>query len=260
MWRRRRQPPPRRSARRQGPFSILLGMTCGRFKPTGSRMDLSQTIAGLIEIVWLDFILSGQNDVVGDGDARASAGAEAAERQSRHGAVHPASHRARLCADGLRGRSGFGFAGAALLLWAAWLTRDARRERASRPISGPVGAGAAMAATLASTRRSPGLHGRGAGSGVGAQAARYDRAGLSIPLQASARRNSSRVAQAAALWASAGLLGWVAGRMATGRLGARECDAAEIDGMISRRRSARLSSFCWPMVSRGRRIKRVADE
>ena len=161
------------------------------------------------------------------------------------------------------GVPGFGFAGAALLLWAALATAHRGESEKSPKIPPCRALGAAMAAVLAFDAPVALLNMVAVqGAASGHKPLVMFGLALSIPLLA---------------FGSAQFIKCCASRRCCGR--ARACSAGSQGGwrprtlwcarvrcrpkscMISRRRSARLSPFCWPMAtSRGRRIKRVADE
>jgi YjbE family integral membrane protein len=227
-------------------------------------MDLSQTIAGLIEIVWLDFILSGENAVV-----LAMATRALPQEQKRLGVNLGTvlfillrivlAYALMACA----GVPGFGFAGAALLLWAALATALRGASEKSPKIPACRALGAAMAATLAFDAPVALLNMVAVqGASSGHKPLVMFGLALSIPLLAFGSAQFINVLRKPPLlWASAGLLGWVAGRMATeDALVRASAMPPEIMHDFAPAVGALVAILLAYGASRGRKIKRVADE
>lgn len=180
-------------------------------------MDVSQSLASLIEIVWLDFLLSGDNAVM-----LALATRALPQEQRRPGVLLGTAlfillrivfAYALLAYAGL---AGVGLVGAALLIWAAFSlgTRDqaAPPEAPRRTLSAALLACLAMDAPLALQNM------------VAVQAAAQGSLplvqiglALSIPLLALGSAQFITVLRKPPLlWAGAGLLGWLAGQLAAG--------------------------------------------
>ncbi|HUO55517.1 MAG TPA: hypothetical protein VMU18_12290 [Rhodoblastus sp.] len=227
-------------------------------------MDFSQTIASLIALLWIDFVLAGENAVV-----LAMATRALPQEQKRLGVnlgtillilVRIALAYALMAIADL---PGFGLAGAALLLWAAlWAAMRGESDKAPE-VAPHRGLVAAMGAALA--HDAPGA----LMNMVGVQgAAQGDTPlvmfglALSIPLLAlGSAQFIILLRKPPLLWGSAGLLGWVAGRMAS------------VDSFVlaSPMPPEIMRDFAPPVgallaillafgYARGRKIKRVADE
>ncbi|WP_374546790.1 hypothetical protein, partial [Rhodoblastus sp.] len=188
-------------------------------------MDFSQIIAGLIEIVWLDFILSGENAV-----ALAMATRALPAERKRLGVnlgtilfilLRIALAYALMACVGL---PGFGLAGAALLLWAALATAIRGETDKAPEIPPRRDLGGAMAAALAFDAPAALINMTavvGAALALGEAGASVEKPlvlfglALSIPLLAlGSAQVITILRKPPLLWASAALLGWVAGRMA----------------------------------------------
>jgi YjbE family integral membrane protein len=227
-------------------------------------MDLSQTIASLIEILWLDFILSGENAV-----ALAMATRALPQEQKRLGINLGTvlfillrivlAYALMACAD----LPGFGFASAALLLWAA-LATAIRGETGKAPDIPPRRAlGAAIAAALAFDAPIALLNMVAVlGAASGHKPLVMFGLALSIPLLAfGSAQFITILRKPPLLWASAVLLGWIAGRMAAADALVRaSAMPPEIMGDFAPVVGALVAILLAYGYSRGRRIKRVADE
>ena len=178
-------------------------------------MDVSQSLASLIEIVWLDFLLSGDNAVMLALVTRALP-----QEQRRPGVLLGTGlfillrivfAYALLAYAGLHG---VGFFGAALLIWAAFKlgTRDepAPPKAPRRTLSAALLACLAMDAPLA-LQNMVAVQAAAQGSLTLVQIG----LALSIPLLALGSAQFITVLRKPPLlWAGAGLLGWLAGLLA----------------------------------------------
>ena len=180
-------------------------------------MDLSNILAGLIEIVWLDLILSGDNAVLLALSTRALP-----QQQRRLGvnlgtllfiALRIALAYALFITAGV---AGVGLAGAVLLILAApaIVRRGEMEQDTSQPPRRTLAA--ALFACLAAD--APGalqnMLGVQAASGGAKPLVMFGLA-LSIPLLALGSAQFINILRKTPLlWASAGLIGWVAGKMA----------------------------------------------
>ncbi|WP_294536363.1 TerC family protein [uncultured Rhodoblastus sp.] len=180
-------------------------------------MDLSPSLAGLIEIVWLDFLLSGDNAVM----------LALATRALPHALRRPGVLLGAALFILLRivfayallayaGLAGAGLAGAALLIWAA-LALTTRGEVAPpkaprRSLSAVLLACLAMDAPLA-LQNMVAVQAAAQGSRPLVQIG----LALSIPLLAlGSAPFIAGLRKPPLLWAGVGLLGWLAGRLAAG--------------------------------------------
>jgi YjbE family integral membrane protein len=227
-------------------------------------MDFSQTIASLIEILWLDLILSSENAV-----ALAVATRALPQEQKRLGInlgtvlfilLRIALAYALMACAHL---PGFGLAGAALLLWAALATAIRGETNKAPAIQPHRGLGAAMAAALAFDAPGALINMTAVqGAAQGVKPLVLFGLALSIPLLAlGSAQFINALRKPPLLWASAGLLGWVAGRMA----------AADTAVLASAMPPEMMADFAPPLggllaillaygYSRGRKIKRIAEE
>ncbi len=182
-------------------------------------MDLSNMLAGLIEIVWLDLILSGDNAVLLALSTRALP-----QEQRRLGvnlgtllfiALRIALAYALFITAGV---AGVGLAGAVILLFAApaIVRRGEMEQDTSQPPRRTLAA--ALFACLAAD--APGRVAKYAGRAGGVRGAKplvMFGLALSIPLLALGSAQFINILRKTPLlWASAGLIGWVAGKMAAG--------------------------------------------
>jgi YjbE family integral membrane protein len=220
-------------------------------------MDVSQSLASLIEIVWLDLLLSGDNAVM-----LALATRALPQEQRRPGVLLGTAlfiilrivfAYALLAYAGL---AGVGLFGAGLLIWAAFLlvTRgEAEPPKAPRrTLSAALIACLAMDAPLA-LQNMVAVQAAAQGSRPLVQIG----LALTIPLLALGSAQFITVLRKPPLlWAGAGMLGWLAGRLAAG-------DALVLGSPMP---SELLRDFAPPIVavltilmvyvfSRGRRIK-----
>jgi len=227
-------------------------------------MDLSQIIASLIEIVWLDLVLSGENAV-----ALAMATRALPPERRRLGVnlgtilfilLRIALAYALMACAAL---PGFGFAGAALLLGAAVWTAMRGESNKAPQIAPHRGLAAAMAAALAFDAPGALVNMTAVqGAALGYKPLVMFGLGLTIPLLALGSAQVITVLRKPPLlWASAALLGWVAGRMAT-------ADSLLLDSAMP---AGIMRDFAPPVGAalavvlaygywRGRKIKRVAEE
>jgi YjbE family integral membrane protein len=178
-------------------------------------MDVSQSLASLIEIVWLDFLLSGDNAVMLALVTRALP-----QEQRRPGVLLGTALFILLrivfafALLAYAGLPGVGLLGAALLIWAAF-SLGARDEAAPpnaprRTISAALLACLAMDAPLA-LQNMVAVQAAAQGSRPLVQIG----LALSIPLLALGSAQFITVLRKPPLlWAGAGLLGWLAGRLA----------------------------------------------
>jgi YjbE family integral membrane protein len=180
-------------------------------------MDVSQPLASLIEIVWLDFLLSGDNAVM-----LALATRALPQAQRRPGVLLGTALFILLrvfFAFALLAYAGFGgvgLSGAALLIWAALslATRgDAAPPKApQRSLSAVLLACLAMDAPLA-LQNMVAVQAAAQGSRILVQIG----LALSIPLLAlGSAPFIAGLRKPPLLWAGAALLGWLAGRLAAG--------------------------------------------
>jgi YjbE family integral membrane protein len=180
-------------------------------------MDVSQSLASLIEIVWLDFLLTGDNAVL-----LAFATRALPREQRRPGVLLGTAlfillriffAYALLAYAGL---PGVGLFGAALLIWSA-LSLGTRGEATppkapQRSLSAVLFACLAMDAPLA-LQNMVAVQAAAQGSRLLVQIG----LALSIPLLALGSAQFITVLRKPPLlWAGAGLLGWLAGRLAAG--------------------------------------------
>jgi YjbE family integral membrane protein len=182
-----------------------------------NKMDVSQSLASLIEIVWLDFLLSGDNAVM-----LALATRALPQELRRPGVLLGTAlfillrivfAYALLAYAGL---AGVGFLGAALLIWAAF--RLGTRDEAAPPKAPRRTLSAALLACLG--KDAP----LALQNMVAVQAAAQGSLplvqiglALSIPLLALGSAQFITVLRKPPLlWAGAGLLGWLAGRLGVG--------------------------------------------
>ncbi len=226
-------------------------------------MGLSQTIGALIEIIWIDLVLAGENAI-----ALAMATRALPQAQKRIalnvGTILFILLRVLLvyALMAVADLPGFGFAAAALMLWAAlWVAKrgesDKMPEITPRRALGPVLAGALAYDAQGALLNMTGVMG----------AAQGDKPfvllglALSIPLLAlGSARFILALRKPPMLWASAGLLGWIAGRMASVDalalaspmpVGLMHDFAPPVGALL-----ALLLAFGY---ARGRKIKRVED-
>lgn len=178
-------------------------------------MDVSQSLASLIEIVWLSFLLSGDNAVL-----LALATRALPQEQRRPGVLlgtvlfillRIAIAFALLSCAGL---PGFGLLGAALLIWTALSL--AMRPETPAPLAPQRSLTAALFACLAAD--APAALQNMTAVLAAAQGARplvLFGLALSIPLLAlGSAQFITILRKPPMLWAGAALLGWVAGQMA----------------------------------------------
>ncbi len=181
-------------------------------------MDLSQAIGALIEIIWVDLVLAGENAIV------LAMATRALPQDQKRIAINVGTilfillrvllvYALMAVAD----LPGFGFAAAALLLWAAlWTAKRGETDKMPeiKPMRalGPVLVGALAYDAQGALLNMTGVMG----------AARGDKPfvmlglALSIPLLAlGSAQFVMALRKPPMLWASAGFLGWIAGRMAS---------------------------------------------
>lgn len=226
-------------------------------------MGLSQTIGALIKIIWIDLVLAGENAI-----ALAMATRALPQAQKRIalnvGTILFILLRVLLvyALMAVADLPGFGFAAAALMLWAAlWVAKrgesDKMPEITPRRALGPVLAGALAYDAQGALLNMTGVMG----------AAQGDKPfvllglALSIPLLAlGSAQFILALRKPPMLWASAGLLGWIAGRMASVDalalaspmpVGLMHDFAPPVGALL-----ALLLAFGY---ARGRKIKRVED-
>ncbi|MCI4679784.1 hypothetical protein K9U39_11815 [Rhodoblastus acidophilus] len=227
-------------------------------------MDLSQTISSLIEILWVDLVLAGENAIV-----LAMATRALPLDRRRIGInlgtilfilLRVALAYALMAVSGL---PGVGFASAALLMWAAlWVA--IRGESDKTPQMPPNRSLApAMAAALAYDAQGALLNMTGVvGAAQGEKPFVMLGLALSIPLLAlGSAQFITILRKPPLLWATAGLLGWIAGRMT--------CADALV--LASPMPPDLMRDYAPPIgaliaillaygYSRGRKIKRVKDQ
>lgn len=227
-------------------------------------MDLSQILASLIEILWLDLILCGDNAVV------LAMATRALPQERRRLGVNlgtilfillrvALAYALMACAH----LPGFGLAGAALLVWAALATAMRGETQKTPDMTPRRDLASAMAAALSFD--APGaLINMVAiqGAAQGAKPLVMIGLALSIPLLALGSAQIITVLRKPPLlWASAGLLGWVGGRMATAdALVLASPMPPEIMHDVAPPVGAILALLLAFAYARGRRIKRVPEE
>jgi YjbE family integral membrane protein len=220
-------------------------------------MDVSQSLASLIEIVWLDLLLSGDNAVMLALVTRALP-----QHQRRPGVLLGAAlfmllrivfaYALLACA----GLAGVGLVGAALLVWAALLlvTRGeaAPPKAPQRSLSAVLLACLLMDAPLA-LQNMVAVQAAAQGSRPLVQIG----LALSIPLLALGSAPFITVLRKPPLlWGGAGLLGWLAGRLAAGdALVAGSPLPQEILRDFAPPAFGLLTILMVYVLSRGRRIK-----
>lgn len=227
-------------------------------------MDLSNTIASLIQIMWLDLVLAGDNAVV-----LALATRALPQERKRLGVnlgtilfilLRLALAYALMACASL---PGFGVAGAALMAWAA-LATAMRGETQQTPDMKPRrNLAAAMAAAVAFDAPGALVNMVGIqGAAQGHKPLVMFGLALSIPLLAlGSAQFITALRKPPLLWASAALLGWVGGRLA----------AADALVLASPMPPDLMRDFAPPVgailalllafgYARGRKIKRVAEE
>lgn len=229
-------------------------------------MDVSQSLAGLIEIVWLDLILSGDNAVL-----LALATRALPQPQRRPGVLL-----GTVLFIGLRigvafalltcaGLPGVGLFGAIVLIWAA-LALAMRHEAQQKPPAQKAPQRTLSAALLAclAADAPAALQNMTAvnGAAQGVRPLVLFGLALSIPLIALGSAQFINVLRKPPLlWAGAGLLGWIAGQMA----------AADALVLASPMPPGIMNDFAPPVGAllaillaygyvRGRRIKSVPQE
>jgi predicted tellurium resistance membrane protein TerC len=226
-------------------------------------MDLSQTIGALIEIIWVDLILAGENAIV-----LAVATRALPQDKKRLGLnlgtilfilLRVALVYALLAVAGL---PGFGFAAAALLLWAAlWVAMRSESEKTPqippRRDLAPMLAGALAYDAQGALLNMTGVMGAAQGDKPFVMLG----LALSIPLLAlGSAQFVTAMRRPPLLWASAGFLGWLAGRMA----------ASDALALASPMPTGLMRDYAPPVgalialliafgYARGRKIKRVED-
>jgi predicted tellurium resistance membrane protein TerC len=226
-------------------------------------MDLSQTLGALIEIIWIDLVLAGENAIV------LAMATRALPQDRKRIALNAGTilfillrvllvYALMAVAD----LPGFGFAAAALMLWAAfWVAMrgesDKMPEIAPRRTLGPVLAGALAYDAQGALLNMTGVVGAAQGDKPFVMLG----LALSIPLLAlGSAQFVMALRKPPILWASAGFLGWIAGRMA----------AADSLALASPMPAGLTHDFAPPLgalialllafgYARGRKIKRVED-
>jgi predicted tellurium resistance membrane protein TerC len=181
-------------------------------------MDLSQTIGALIEIIWVDLVLAGENAIV------LAMATRALPQDRKRIAINVGTILFILLRVALvyalmavAGLPGFGFAAAALLLWAAlWTAMRGESDKAPeiRPMRelGPVLAGALAYDAQGALLNMTGVMGAAQGDKPFVMLG----LALSIPLLAlGSAQFVVALRKPPMLWASAAFLGWIAGRMAS---------------------------------------------
>jgi len=180
-------------------------------------MDLSNMLAGLIEIVWLDLILSGDNAVLLALSTRALP-----QEQRRFGvnlgtlmfiALRIALAYALFVTAGV---AGVGLAGALILLFAApaIVRRGEMEQDTSQPPRRTLAAALFACLAVDAPTALQNMLGVQAASGGAKPLVMFGLA-LSIPLLALGSAQFINILRKTPLlWASAALLGWVAGKMA----------------------------------------------
>jgi predicted tellurium resistance membrane protein TerC len=227
-------------------------------------MDLSQTIGALIEIIWIDLVLAGENAVV------LAMATRALPQDRKRIAVNAGTilfillrvllvYALMAVAD----LPGFGFAAAALMLWAAlWIAMrgetDKMPEITPRRALGPVLIGALTYDAQGALLNMTGV----VGAAQGEKPFVLLGLALSIPLLAlGSAQFIMALRKPPILWASAAFLGWIAGRMA----------AVDALAQASPMPAGLMHDFAPPVgalialllafgYARGRKIKRVEDK
>ena len=227
-------------------------------------MDFSQVIASLIEILWVDLVLAGENAVV-----LALATRALPQERKRLGVnlgtilfilLRAALVYALMAVSDL---PGFGFLGAAFLFWAALLTAIRGESEKTPQITPNRRLGPAMAAALAYDSRGALLNMIGVqGAAQGDKPLVMFGLGLSIPLLAlGSAQFITILRKPPLLWASAGLLGWIAGRMAAAdTLVLSSAMPPDLMRDFTPPVGALIAILLAYIYSRGRKINRVADE
>jgi YjbE family integral membrane protein len=179
------------------------------------QMEMSQTLPGLIEIVWLDLILSGDNAVL------LALATRALPVEQRRAAVMLGTLSFILARVGIAfalltcaGLPGIGFLGAAVLIWAALALamrpETPERKAPRRSLSAALLACLAADAPVALQNMTAVQAAAG-----GARPLVLFGLALSIPLLALGSAQFITVLRKPPiLWAGAALLGWIAGKMA----------------------------------------------
>lgn len=225
-------------------------------------MEMSQTLPGLIEIVWLDLILSGDNAVL------LALATRALPVEQRRTAVMLGTLSFILARVGIAfalltcaGLPGIGFLGAAVLIWAALalaMRPETPEQKAPRrSLSAALLACLAADAPVALQNMTAVQAAAG-----GARPLVLFGLALSIPLLALGSAQFITVLRKPPiLWAGAALLGWIAGKMAAN-------DALVLTSPMP---PALMADFAPPVGAvlaalivfvylRGRHIKRVPQE